>query len=408
MCFIAFAAIHAVALIIAFGIAGAGIAIAVLEHKATTALRENLQRCRVNFDNGVYLQSRFVDAKRRYGYLLSTMQKQIKKIQADASKKIADADTAVAKAKQSVDDMKQSCLTLGRQYIEDHTSWIRKGITHNPETFLRKKHTFEKAVAFAKGAGIRCPKADVEGALSLLTATFNQKVQKKRVDEELRELKKQAAEQKKAEAELKKAQAEEARIQSEIARRKAEIEEARRADMAQAAQLTEQLQQMQKELIDAKNDTMRAISNAQRTKVGWVYILSNIGAFGEGVFKIGLTRRYDYEERVKELSGAAVPFPFDVHAAIHCMDAPGLEHALHKALARHRVNRANPRKEFFRCSLEDIIREVQAHHDATVDYVMEPEASQFYESQNVTDEQLLADEEALEAAGFFGGDDDVD
>ena len=76
-------------------------------------------------------------------------------------------------------------------------------------------------------------------------------------------------------------------------------------------------------------------------------MISNIGAFGEGVFKIGMTRRMEPMERIMELSGAAVPFPFDLHVMLYSDDAPALECALHQLLEGHRVNLANTRKEFF-------------------------------------------------------------
>src|SRR5437868_4948931 len=89
-----------------------------------------------------------------------------------------------------------------------------------------------------------------------------------------------------------------------------------------------------------------AVSMAQQTKAGHVYVISNIGTMGDGVFKIGMTRRLTPNERIDELGCAAVPFPFDVHMMIHCEDAPGLENALHHALHKRRINKVNLRKEF--------------------------------------------------------------
>ena len=89
-------------------------------------------------------------------------------------------------------------------------------------------------------------------------------------------------------------------------------------------------------LAEAQASSERAKSMAQLTKAGHVYILSNIGSFGEGIFKVGMTRRLEPQDRVKELGDASVPFPFDVHAMISCENAPGLENALHKELARYR------------------------------------------------------------------------
>ena len=102
----------------------------------------------------------------------------------------------------------------------------------------------------------------------------------------------------------------------------------------------------------------RALSMAQQTKKGHVYIISNIGSFGEHVYKIGLTRRLNPSERVKELGDSSVPFNFDIHALIEADDAPALEHQLHKQFALQQVNKANHRKEFFRCDIATIRAEV--------------------------------------------------
>lgn len=83
-------------------------------------------------------------------------------------------------------------------------------------------------------------------------------------------------------------------------------------------------------------------------------MISNIGSFGENIYKVGMTRRLDPMDRVRELGDASVPFPFDVHAIIESDDAPALETTLHKALALMQVNKVNPRKEFFRVNLSDL------------------------------------------------------
>ena len=98
---------------------------------------------------------------------------------------------------------------------------------------------------------------------------------------------------------------------------------------------------------------------AQQTRMGYVYIISNIGSFGEQVYKIGLTRRLEPMDRVKELGDASVPFDFDVHAMIRCDDAPALETALHKKFVQKQMNKVNPRKEFFRVMLNEVRAEVE-------------------------------------------------
>ncbi|CND05665.1 T5orf172 domain [Yersinia pseudotuberculosis] len=118
---------------------------------------------------------------------------------------------------------------------------------------------------------------------------------------------------------------------------------------------------------------------AQLTKQGHVYVISSIGSFGEDVLKIGITRRLEPMGRVKELSGAAVPFDFDIHAMISCDDAPALEKTLHDHLENYRINKINLRKEFFRVELSKIINEVERHH-GRVDYIADPVALQYLQS----------------------------
>jgi hypothetical protein len=132
-------------------------------------------------------------------------------------------------------------------------------------------------------------------------------------------------------------------------------------------------------------DKKRAISQAQLTKAGFVYVISNIGSFGEGVFKIGMTRRLVPEDRVRELGDASVPFPFDVHMMISCQDAPALENALHHKHLKQQINKTNPRKEFFRTDIESIVAVVREHH-GEVEYVADAEALQYRESLSMSDE----------------------
>lgn len=112
-------------------------------------------------------------------------------------------------------------------------------------------------------------------------------------------------------------------------------------------------------------------------KAGYVYVISNIGAFGENIYKIGMTRRLEPQDRIDELGGASVPFKFDVHAMIFSDDAPGLEAALHRAFEDKKVNMINGRKEFFNVSLEEIEKVVKENHDKTVNFVKDAEAEQY-------------------------------
>jgi hypothetical protein len=116
-------------------------------------------------------------------------------------------------------------------------------------------------------------------------------------------------------------------------------------------------------------------------RAGYVYVISNVGAFGERMVKIGLTRRLDPLDRVYELGDASVPFRFDVHALVFSDDAVGLEARLHQALAQVRVNLVNPRREFFYATPSEVRALLAKHAGHLLDFVDEPEASEWRQSE---------------------------
>lgn len=140
---------------------------------------------------------------------------------------------------------------------------------------------------------------------------------------------------------------------------------------------------LEEDLRAALERGQRAQSMAEQTRRGFVYVISNIGAFGEGVYKIGLTRRLDPQERVDELSSASVPFRFDVHAMCFSEDAPALESALHKHFSDKRLNAVNMRKEFFRVSLDEIRAAVVERLGSEIDFQVTAQAEDFYESRRL-------------------------
>jgi T5orf172 domain len=150
----------------------------------------------------------------------------------------------------------------------------------------------------------------------------------------------------------------------------------------QRAKYELQLQELAARLQEAEERGQRALSMAQQTKRGHVYIISNIGSFGGEVFKIGLTRRLEPLDRVKELGDASVPFEFDVHAMIFSEDAPALEHSLHRHFVANQLNKVNPRKEFFRASLAKIRDEVEKL-GISASWTIAAAAMQFRESQAI-------------------------
>ena len=159
-------------------------------------------------------------------------------------------------------------------------------------------------------------------------------------------------------------QPQEARLESELAHGQKQ------------AKLAAKVAELERRLAEAHANKERAVARAQLTRSGHVYVISNIGSFGEHVYKIGMTRRLDPIERIYELGDASVPFDFDVHAVIFAEDAPALEAALHRTFANRRVNRVNQRKEFFKVGIEEIVAEVRKHH-AEITFTMAAEAEDY-------------------------------
>ena len=198
--------------------------------------------------------------------------------------------------------------------------------------------------------------------------------------EEQRRIREQMREEAKARREIEKAlndaAKEEAMLQKAMEQVRTQLE---KANSAQKLAYEAQIAELQQKYIEAEERNKRALSMAQQTKAGHVYIISNEGSFGPDIYKIGMTRRLDPEDRIRELSSASVPFPFQIHAMIWSDDAPALENMLHKKFALAQVNKVNFRKEFFRLSLDDIRSELEMS-SLNVTWTIAAEASEFRES----------------------------
>ena len=199
--------------------------------------------------------------------------------------------------------------------------------------------------------------------------------------EEQRHIKEQAREEAQAAKERERA-LRDAVKEEETLRKGIEMgrEQLEHATGEQKALYEQRLQEMVDKLNQAGERKKRAMSMAQQTKQGHVYILSNYGSLGADVYKIGLTRRWDPLDRVSELGGASVPFGFDVHAMILSENAPALEHQLHKHFMLNQVNKVNHRKEFFRAPLKTIREEVEKFGLTGVKWTMTAEAKEYRES----------------------------
>ena len=212
-----------------------------------------------------------------------------------------------------------------------------------------------------------------------LAFEYRQKQQEeKELQRELRaQMREEAKLQKEIEAERKKYEKERAHYNNALHKIELQISQAKDDELQELLKkknvLEEQLVDIQKSLtdIDYREANQRA---------GYVYIISNIGSFGENVYKIGMTRRLDPMERIKELGDASVPFNFDVHAMIFSDDAPALEAALHNAFESKKVNMINQRREFFNVTLDEIKDVVRKNFDKTVEFIDLADAEQYRQS----------------------------
>lgn len=207
--------------------------------------------------------------------------------------------------------------------------------------------------------------------------------------EEQRRIKQQIREEEKAKREYEKAMKEAAKeedlLKKMMEKAKKELSE---ANEQQKAKYEQQLTELEGKLKIAEENNQRAISMSQQTKTGHVYIISNIGSFGEDVYKIGMTRRLDPNDRIRELGDASVPFSFDVHAMIYSEDAPKLETELHEKFVTNQMNKVNPRKEFFKVPLKELKSEIE-HLGINAKWTLLAEAKEYRESLAI--EKSLSD-----------------
>lgn len=218
--------------------------------------------------------------------------------------------------------------------------------------------------------------------------------QQERIKEEQRAIKEQmrqeAEERKALEAEKKKIEKEEQKYSTELETVNEQIKNC--TDDEQLQKLEQRIKELQDQLnkVAEKKDDIVKLQNG---KAGYVYIISNLGSFGEDVFKVGMTRRSEPMERVKELGDASVPFSFDVHSFIFSDDAVALESTLHKELNSRRVNKINMRKEFFRVSLDEI-EELVYQHQPTAEFNRTMLATEYKQGLAMTEEPVeLSDED---------------
>lgn len=268
---------------------------------------------------------------------------------------------------------------LGSRFLKDNVKWARSSLS--PTNFASSKERLQKIIGWCRAIRLSISTQEEDALMSDLRSEYESVVRAAFEREEQARIRAQIREEQKLEREiereLKQLEREHSALQAALEKALAEAKDEHSAEV----------EHLKARLAEAEENSRRAVSRAQMTKSGHVYVISNIGSFGDNVFKIGMSRRLEPLDRVKELGDASVPFPFDVHMMISSDDAPSLENALHRELHRLRLNKANPRKEFFRTNIEDIHRIVGDHH-GEVEYVADAEALEYRQSVDMSDEDL--------------------
>lgn len=283
-----------------------------------------------------------------------------------------------SKGKSMIKDLKKLFLRAFNSDCEDVITRVKYSNYEMSEKKIRQ--SAEAIERLGRSFGIGISPAYLNAKIDELTLAFEYQMKKQEEKEAQRE----------ARAELREAQ----KLAREIAEQRKKLEKEQTHYLSAYKRVLEQLknapndldlQEKKKELEDHLEDINKAFKQVDyreaNQKAGYVYVISNIGAFGENVYKIGMTRRLDPQDRVDELGDASVPFNFDVHAMIFSDDAPALEAALHRAFEDRKVNMVNYRREFFNVTLDEIKEVVKNNYDKTVEFIDVPDAEQYRMSQ---------------------------
>lgn len=302
---------------------------------------------------------------------------------------ISSERAAICKTNWTIDGSEAKGRASTKQYIKltlrafngECDSLIAKVKWNNVnQMFERIKKSFETINKIGESKTVSIQHEYLDLKIKELVLEHEYQLKKQQEKEELRAAQEALREEEKARREFeqaqKEAEKEEANYQKALdkARKEMEVATGEKHDKLQA-----QIEKLEQELREAHERKERAISMAQQTKRGHVYIISNIGSFGEQVYKIGMTRRLEPEDRIKELGDASVPFQFDIHAMIFSEDAPALENSLHKAFTDKKVNMLNYRKEFFNVTLEEIEQKVK-EIGLDTEFIRLPEAMEYRET----------------------------
>ena len=286
-------------------------------------------------------------------------------------------------------------VSQGKKMVSDTQKLLLRAFNTECDELIGKvKYTnFDSSLNKIRKSAETISKLGTIMHISINTSYLDLKIKELRLAFEYQTKKQEEKEtQKQARAEMREA----AKLQKEIETQRKKFEKEQTHYQSALHKLTEQLASNPEDpdLLAKKEELESQLSEIDKSmkdidyreanqKAGYVYVISNIGAFGENVYKIGMTRRLDPQERVDELGDASVPFNFDVHAMIFSDDAPALEAALHRAFEDKKLNMVNTRREFFNVTLDEIKEVVKNNFDNTVEFIDVPDAEQYRVTQKM-------------------------
>lgn len=321
-----------------------------------------------------YAFANALDYKEELSKIRSMQKNMIKNKQAASGESDWTVNGNKAKGKKMVSDTQKLLLRAFNNECDDLVSKVK--YTNFDASADRIRKSAETISKLGSVLGISISHNYLSLKIQELHLAFEYQLKKQQEKEE----------QKAARAE----QREQARIQKEIEEQRKKIEKEQTHYQTAFQKLQDQLkarpddqdllkkkEQLENQLADIDKALCDIDYRQANMKAGYVYIISNIGAFGENIYKIGMTRRLDPQDRVDELGDASVPFNFDVHAMIFSDDAPALEAALHRAFEDRKLNMVNQRREFFNVTLDEIKEVVKKNFDKTVEFVDVPDAEQY-------------------------------
>ena len=301
----------------------------------------------------------------------------------------------------SIDWQVNGSAAQGRKMIKDMQKLLLRAFNSECDEIINKVkyNNYDTSVKKMERSFNAIAKLGITMSISITSNYYDLKIQELQLALEYQIQKQREKEEK---AELRAQQREEARLQKELKEQRKNIDKERKHYEQALSNINkqissssdeniEELNKKKEEIIQSLSDIDTKIKDIDyreaHQKAGYVYIISNIGSFGEGIYKIGMTRRLNPQERVDELGDASVPFKFDVHAMIFSEDAPALEAKLHRAFEDRKLNLVNQRREFFKVSLDEIKEVIKNNFDKTVEFVEVPDADQYRISLKLREEQ---------------------